>query len=109
MDITYKIFTDGQHEYNLDVIENDDGAMEYSLVRVGPGWSSSVRDQVCLKITNNMSGYVFSKSSKSQDYAEMAEMYTLMNFIRWYETKDKTVPTSTIAVESCEKILEYRI
>jgi hypothetical protein len=103
----YRVFTDNLHEYNITVGDSKEGYPEYSLIRAGISWSESARNVTVLKITNDGDGYNFSKISKSLDYAELAELHTLLGFAHWYESEGSN--TSHITIEACEQKLEFKI
>ena len=106
MNKTFRVFNDGEHEYDIVVDETD--IPTYFLIRKGHSWSEDSRNEVILKVTNDGNGYKFPKIGKKMDYAEMYEWSIMTNFINSYEAK--TFPyTNEITIESCNEIVKFRV
>ena len=107
MDKSFKVFNDGEHEYDITVYDEID-IPTYSLIRKGQSWNENSRDQSVFTVCNDGNHYHFPKIGKKMDYCEMLEWSIMINFINWYESKN-TKYTSDISIEECTKIIKFSI
>ena len=84
------ISDDGQHDYNVIIVDTDKGK-EYSIFySEGSQWHTHVKGELILKMTNTGDGVVFDrKIGKNMDYHELLPLHILLTMERCIDPQGK--------------------
>ena len=70
----------GTHEYDLTIESTDDGEVFSLLLSNGEQWSSDVRGQLELRMTDNGNGVKFDRKLKNIDYSTVLYLRIILSF-----------------------------
>ncbi len=92
-------------EYQILVSEMPE-LKSYRLVRKGNSWTDTVRDEICLTIEDYGDGFKVKPLDKKLDYAQVAELFILLNFIHHYDSANGGLYCGTIEFADIVKTIE---